>query len=123
MPDPEPPPADPKRGAMGPPHDSVDTPDPVLVVDGELDVATAKAFFSELVGLIRNPGSTVYLDLTGVTFFDSHAVSALIRARKIAEVRAVNLVVAPSPMVTRILRRAGLSDQFRWGARPAPDRP
>ena len=118
MPDPEPPPADPKRGAMGPPHDSVDTPDPVLVVDGELDVATAKAFFSELVGLIRNPGSTVYLDLTGVTFFDSHAVSALIRARKIAEVRAVNLVVAPSPMVTRILRRAGLSDQFHWGAGP-----
>ncbi|MEO6469711.1 MAG: STAS domain-containing protein, partial [Acidimicrobiia bacterium] len=81
----------------------------------------AKAFFSELVGLIRHPGSTVYLDLSGVTFFDSHAVSALIRARKIAEVRSVNLVVSPSPPVTHILRRAGLSDQFRWGARPAPE--
>ena len=103
--------------------DEMETPDPVFVVDGELDVATAKAFFSELVGLIRTPGSTVYLDLTAVTFFDSHAVSALIRARKIAEVRAVNLVVAPSPIVTRILRRAGLSDQFQWGARPAPDSP
>ncbi len=109
---------------MGAPHASVvDPPDRVLVVDGELDVARAKAFFSELVGLIRDPGSTVYLDLTAVTFFDSHAVSALIRARKIAEVRAVNLVIAPSPIVTRILRRAGLSDQFRWGARPDPDRP
>ena len=107
---------------MGAPHDSgVEPPDPVLVVDGELDVATARAFFSELVGLIRNAGSTVYLDLTAVTFFDSHAISALIRARKIAEVRAVNLVVAPSPFVTQILRRAGLSDQFHWGKLPTTD--
>ena len=121
MPDPQSSPADPKQGAVGAREDSAVNPDPVLVVEGELDVATAKAFFSELVGLIREPGTTVYLDLTGVTFFDSHAVSALIRARKIAEVRSVNLVVAPSPIVTRILRRAGLSDQFHWGARPAPD--
>ena len=107
---------------MGAPHDSaVETPDRVLVVDDELDVVTAKPFFSELVGLIREPGSTVYLDLTGVTFFDSHAVSALIRARKIAEVRAVDLVVAPSPLVARILRQAGLSDQFHWGALPTTD--
>ena len=122
MPDHEPSPADPKQAPVGAPHDSsVETPDPVFVVDGELDVATARAFFSELVGLIRNPGSTVYLDLTGVTFFDSHAVSALIRARKIAEVRAVDLVVAPSPLVTRILRQAGLSDQFHWAALPTTE--
>ncbi len=86
----------------------------VMRVEGELDVGTAKDFFATLVELIHTPGSTVRLDLSGVTFFDSHAVSALIRARRLAEVRQVRLLVDPSPLVLRILGRIGLIDQFHW---------
>lgn len=90
-----------------------------LAVHGELDLAVARDFFATLVELIHTPGTTVHLELTGVTFFDSHALSALIRARKLAQIRHVDLVVAPSPLVLRIVERVGLSDQFHWAAPPA----
>lgn len=93
----------------------------MMRVEGELDVGTAKEFFATLVALIRTAGTTVHLDLSGVTFFDSHATSALIRARKLAQVRHVDLVVDPSPIVLRILGRIGLSDQFHWVTRPGID--
>lgn len=86
--------------------------------EGEIDVGNAKEFFAALVGLIQTPGTTVHLDLSGVTFFDSHAISTLIRARKLAQVRHVDLVVDPSPIVLRILGRIGLSDQFHWRSHP-----
>lgn len=50
-------------------------------------------------------------------------MSALIRARKIAEVTEVDFVVVPSTIVRRVLHQIGLGDQFHWGSLrnlPAP---
>lgn len=96
---------------------------PVLVVRGELDVAAAAQFSSAVVDAVRAAHSPAYLDLTGVTFLSSQAVSALIRARKIAEITKVDLVVVPSTIVRRVLDHIGLGDQFHWGSTRDPPAP
>jgi anti-sigma B factor antagonist len=65
---------------------SVDMPSPVhgvaiVAVAGEIDVATAPAFEDVLTAAVRDRDEAgVVVDLTRVTFMDSSALSALVRA-------------------------------------------
>jgi anti-sigma B factor antagonist len=65
---------------------SVDMPSPVhgvaiVAVAGEIDVATAPAFEEVLTAAVRDRDEAgVVVDLTQVTFMDSSALSALVRA-------------------------------------------
>jgi anti-anti-sigma factor len=81
----------------------------ILVVSGEVDMATAGAMFDAATaeGAGVAPGRLV-LDLTGVTFFDSAAIHALVR---IAERYRDGLRVVPSRQVRRVLDISGLSSQ------------
>jgi anti-anti-sigma factor len=74
-------------------------------ITGEVDMSTADQMFATAAA----PGATaVTLDLTGVTFFDSAAIHALVR---LAERYPGTLEVLPSPQVRRVLDIAGLSGQ------------
>jgi anti-sigma B factor antagonist len=65
---------------------SVDMPSPVrggaiVAVAGEIDVASAPAFEEVLTAAVRDRDEAgVVVDLTQVTFMDSSALSALVRA-------------------------------------------
>ncbi len=76
-----------------------------VVVTGEVDMSTA----DEMFGAASPAGVTgATIDLTGVTFFDSAAIHALIRLN---ERYGGNIDVLTSPQVLRVLDISGLSGQ------------
>lgn len=76
-----------------------------VVVTGEVDMSTADAMFQAATPVRAR---SVSLDLTGVTFFDSAAIHALIRLN---ERFPDGLEVVPSAQVLRVLDISGLAGQ------------
>jgi anti-anti-sigma factor len=74
-------------------------------VTGEVDMSTADRMYRAAVA---DGAGAARLDLTGVTFFDSAAIHALVR---VAERYPNALEVIPSPQVRRVLDIAGLGSQ------------
>jgi anti-anti-sigma factor len=74
-------------------------------VSGEVDMSTADQMYQVAV---RDGVVAATLDLTGVTFFDSAAIHALIR---LSQRYPDAFAVIPSPQVHRVLDISGLSDQ------------
>jgi anti-anti-sigma factor len=91
----------------------------VLAVVGELDLATAGDLRRELDTLIADAGPHVYLDLAGVTFFDSSSVAVLIEANQCAGSRGVLLTIdRPSTPCRLVFELLGLAEvlEIRDGA-------
>ncbi|MBG6105657.1 STAS domain-containing protein [Micromonospora vinacea] len=81
---------------------------PLIVVSGEVDMSTAH-LISELAEhvITRRPARLV-LDLSGVTFFSAHGISALLRTQRAAESAEVALALrAAAPCVTYLLAVTG----------------
>ena len=74
-------------------------------VTGEVDMATAGRMFD---AALEEGAAAAFIDLTGVTFFDSAAIHALIR---LADRFPRGFEVVPSRPVRRVLDIAGLGDQ------------
>ncbi|KAB1921260.1 hypothetical protein ONO23_00993 [Micromonospora noduli] len=77
---------------------------PLIAVSGEVDMSTAH-LISELAEhvITRRPARLV-LDLSGVTFFSAHGISALLRTQRAAESAEVALALrAAAPCVTYLL--------------------
>lgn len=84
----------------------------VLVVTGELDLASADEFVAAVTGSDMDEDA-VLLDLAGVTFMDSTGLAALITVRNSARDQGRRMVVESySPAVARVLELAGLADLF-----------
>jgi anti-anti-sigma factor len=84
-----------------------------VLVQGELDMATAPQLSSALAALERTEAQTVVVDLHDVTFIDSTAISALCQASAALEARGAVLVLArTSPPVEAVLRIVGLDMEF-----------
>lgn len=90
----------------------------VILLRGELDVATARKLADGLSALEDSP---VVIDLSGLTFIDSSGISVLVREYN----RRGELVLTrPRRNVTRVLRIAGLESWVRswkptWGPDPS----
>lgn len=83
-------------------------PPPRLRVAGEIDLVTA----GELVSAASTAASgDLVLDLSGVTYFDSSGVRALMELKQRYGER---LAVVGNTSVRMILDILGLSDEFRW---------
>lgn len=55
----------------------------MLSVRGEIDVSVVDLFNRSLTSLVEsNPGSTVWVDMGGVSFIDSSGLGALVGAQK-----------------------------------------
>lgn len=85
----------------------------VLMVRGELDIATSGLFQHELDDLLSAGIPRVEVDLAGVDFMDSSALSALVgaheRARKNGQQFAL---LSPSPVCAKVLGITGLDHVF-----------
>ena len=84
----------------------------VVTASGEIDVATAPQVESQLLSLIDD-GSSVVLDLAGVTFIDSSGLRTLVTARQRADEQSVSFSLAGrSQAVDRLLQVTGLDTVF-----------
>ncbi len=86
---------------------------PVIAVSGEIDVATAPQLREVLHRVIAEGGSTVVLDLLGVTFLDSTALGVLVGALKRCRELGGDLhVVVADPRIMKIFEITGLTNVF-----------
>src|SRR6478735_729458 len=91
----------------------VDRPDAVcLAVDGEIDLLVKDEFAEAVDRLIADARSPALLDLSGVTFFNSTGIGALLEAQETATRCDVALHIETSPAVRRVLEVTGLTDTF-----------
>ena len=80
-----------------------------LFVHGEIDLATADRFEERVSeGVMDAPGSSVLIDLSGVTFMDSAGMRALIRVLELRSGKS--LILRPSRRVFRLLELVALTD-------------
>ena len=85
----------------------------ILTVRGELDISTSGRLQQELNDLIDTGTAQVEVDLSGVVFMDSSALSALVAAHERAARQSQRLTLAsPSPVCTKVLGITGLDRLF-----------
>lgn len=86
---------------------------PVLVLDGELDLARAPSLQRAIDQLRADGHSTIVVDLLGVNFLDSTALGVLVAA--LARCREaggdLHLIVA-EPRILKVLEITGLAGTF-----------
>jgi anti-sigma B factor antagonist len=93
--------------------DSSDGPRKVVIwVTGDLDADTGRAVRARLAQAQRHSRSDVILDLTGVTFIDSTALTSIVNgARTVSDVGNLRLI-SPPERVARVFTEAGLGELF-----------
>ena len=83
----------------------------VLVLEGELDLATRDEVRSCLREIAAGRAGRVVVDLAGVTFADAAGVGALLAGKRAVDAAGGTLVLAsPSRLVRRVLRLLQLED-------------
>ena len=99
--------------------DSSDGPRKVVLwVTGDLDADTGRAVRARLAQAQRHAQSDVILDLTGVTFIDSVALTSVVNGAKAMNEFGRLRVISPPERVARVLAEAGMSGVFEL----TPDR-
>ena len=84
----------------------------VIAVRGEVDLHTAPKVESAIERAART-NTTVVVDMSGVAFMDSTALSALVRAKDSLLEQGTSLrLAAPSRAVQRIFSVTGFEDYF-----------
>ena len=82
----------------------------IVRVTGEIDVSTVDVLRCQL-GTAREEGTTVLLDLSGVTFIDSTGLHLLLEASHSSAVTDWGFsVVRPSRVVRRLIEVSGAAD-------------
>jgi anti-sigma B factor antagonist len=85
----------------------------ILTVRGELDISTSGMLRKELNELLDGGTQRVEVDLSGVVFMDSSALSTLVSAHDRARERSLRLeLVSPSPACAKVLGITGLDRVF-----------
>jgi anti-anti-sigma factor len=91
-------------------HDTV-----VLEIAGEFDMAEVEAFRTCVDGIAASCDGEVVVDLGGITFIDSSAISVLLNARRRLDNEGRELWLRrPSPAVARVFELAGLTSVFDY---------
>jgi anti-sigma B factor antagonist len=91
---------------------------PLVVVGGELDLATAPALRDRLLAVIDDGAVGITLDLRDVSFVDSSGLGVLVGAHKrLREATGGSLtVVGPQDAVRKVFDITGLGPLFGLGA-------
>jgi anti-sigma B factor antagonist len=85
----------------------------VVVVTGEVDVASSPVLRSELRKLIAEGSFSVELDLKGMTFIDSTGIGVLVGTARLLRHNGGDLrLVNPHPSTIRVLEITGLTRIF-----------
>ncbi len=84
----------------------------IIAVRGEVDLHTAPKVENAIERAARS-NATVVLDMSGVAFMDSTALSALVRSKDSLQEQGTSLrLAAPSRAVERIFSVTGFQDYF-----------
>lgn len=84
-----------------------------LSVEGEVDVMTVEVFRAALREAIEAAETTVAVNLDRVDYFGSEGLGALIRARKAAVERGLELHVSScTPSIHRVMVVSGVAELF-----------
>ena len=90
----------------------------VLRVGGEVDISTAGAIrreWAEMISARRPEHDLAIIDLSGVVFFGSSGLAALVDCQRAADEQALKFRIAAAvPAVMRPLIGTGLIDCFDW---------
>ncbi len=89
----------------------------IVALHGELDVVSA---YGLALALVEVAGSTLVVDLSGLTFMDSTGIGALVMAKNriLADRRGELVLTRPGGIVRRALEIVGLSS---WIVEWSPD--
>jgi anti-anti-sigma factor len=91
----------------------------LIMVRGELDIATAPRLRREFSRCMQRTLTSLTIDFSGVTFCDCAGLGALLAARKWAVSAGVRFHLAnPSRQVAKLLADTGTSRLFREARRP-----
>ena len=81
-----------------------DPPSATVVLDGEIDIATAPAIRRILLAAISGGNVQLAVNMSGVTFIDAAGIGVLVAAANRARQAGGGLsLLAPSPQVRRLL--------------------
>lgn len=84
-----------------------------VVFSGEIDASNASTIGTRVGDALLSGAGAVVVDLSGVTFFDSTGLGALIAARNACSETGVQLSLrSPSPQVKRILDLTATAQLF-----------
>src|SRR5215211_3209744 len=99
--------------------DSSDGPRKVVIwVTGDLDADTGRAVRARLAQAERHASSDVILDLTGVAFIDSVALTSIVNGAKAMNEIGNLRVISPPERVAQVFQEAGIGEVFEL----TPDR-
>lgn len=85
----------------------------VLVLQGELDIASTPLFTQAIAEALQDSAAEVVLDIAKVDFVDSTGLRAILAARSLCADRSCAFALTtPSPSVQRLFEVAGVVDQF-----------
>src|SRR2546421_4281995 len=107
--------SDPRRGApvFAIDHHELDERTAVVVVEGDLDLASAPMLKRVLVERLNAGSTRLVIDLTGVRFIDSTALGVLVGVhRKLGADERLALAGAPTA-VRRVIEVSGLAATFQ----------
>jgi anti-sigma B factor antagonist len=86
----------------------------LVVVSGELDIATGPVILNALMDVVEGSTSVV-VDLSGVPLCDARGLSSLLRAHNYASQTGTIVVYArPQPSVRSVLEITGLDQVLIW---------
>ncbi len=83
-----------------------------IAIEGELDLATAPRLKWPLLDALKAGRTQLLINLSGVTFIDSTALSVLVGVHRKLDQDAHMAVVCSNPNVVRIFEVAGLKVAF-----------
>jgi len=84
---------------------------PVLYLEGELDLSVSEELEQQLLRALRRADERLCVDLSEVTYIDSSSVRALLRAAAIAHDRGKRVqVTGVSRISRRVLELSGVED-------------
>lgn len=91
----------------------------VLILGGELDVATVPLLQEQLDHAMRS-SAVVVIDLAGLGFIDSNGLRVLVRTEEQLRASGGQLVLlGGSPAVYRVFELTGLDRHFEWCESPS----
>jgi len=94
----------------------------IIRVTGDLDRATAAPLWAVLQGHISAGRRFLRVDLSGVTFLDAAALSALTRThQELLTTRGTLIITGVRSVVARVLRRTGLDEVLFIGGPRSDD--
>jgi anti-anti-sigma factor len=89
--------------------------DAVLILTGEIDMATAGDLRAATTRTLREPPARVVLDFAGVTFCDSQGLSTLISInREVTGVGGRLVLINVGDFMSRLLEITGLRAAFEF---------